>query len=81
MRQTSAIEDLIREGLDGLPDLRVAEKVELVEVVVQLVQLLSPLKPFLLWYLFNKNTKINAVWYSVRQMENKNVAWELCSFR
>lgn len=55
MRQTSAGEDLIREGLDGLPDLRVTEEVELVEVVIQLVQLLSPLEPFRLWYLFDKN--------------------------
>lgn len=54
MRQTLADEDLIREGLDGVPDLRVAEEVELVEVVVQLVQLLSPLEPFLLRYLFDK---------------------------
>lgn len=61
MRQTSAGEDLVREGLDGLPDLGVAEKVELVEVVVQLVQLLSPLEAFLLRYLFDKKkTKLRS---------------------
>lgn len=66
MRQPSTGEDLIREGLDGLPDLRVAEEVELVQVVVQLVQLLSPFEPFLLRYLFDKEaSEKKVVWYSV----------------
>lgn len=87
MRQTSAGEDLIREGLDGLPDLRVAEEVELVEVVVQLVQLLSPLEPFRLWYLFDKKKQKNTslgILFEKQEKQNKTknvVQYGSCNFR